>query len=254
MAHYDKDTEKFMEEVALDRPTPHRSLKEQIARQTVGVARDLTKGKHLPEIAAKRLIGMGTFQALTKEGGLSPVQLFALLNREYNDDWQDWEPETLWLTLDTEHGIEASPEVKNMIQALQVVCKTNFPFEDWHVFENVGHAFNQNPVNFGLVQPLELDEIALTMKILKEIRPEAEYEDDIYGYIAACAKHSGVVFLPPHLFGEQAQGFLDGLGNDMDLKSQVMQNFRNDYQGETESALGVQLARLAEVHAATIEG
>lgn len=234
MAHYDKDTEEFMDSVA-----------GRTARQAVGVAKDISKGHPVTKSVAKRAVGIATRELLEKEAGISVLSIYSILNQDYGNDWHEWEPETIWQTLETDHGISPSSEVKNIIQALQVVCKTNFPFEDWNIFENVGHAFNGNDVNFSVIQPLEMDEIAKTIKVLSAIRPKQEYEPEVCGYIAACAKSAGMVWLAPELFGEGCQSFLDEMNNDIELKEKVKSVW--PAKSSTDEMLSVQLGRLHEV-------
>lgn len=207
MAHYDKDTEDFMSE---------------LAGTTKSVAKQVLKGRPLSAALAREAIKAPTFHALEKQSGMKVLDVFQLLNEHYNHDWWDWEPETIWRTLKLDHDIESTEEVKNIVQALQVVVKTDFPFEEWHVFENVAHAFNRGPVNFGQMQPIDLDEAALAIAILKKIRPKSEYQQEVCGYLGACAKHCGMVYMPEEFFPKCAQTYLDSMGNSEELKHMVM--------------------------------
>jgi hypothetical protein len=238
MAHYDEDTQRFMDRVS--------GSKEEILRQAVGFAKDIAKRKPVGASIAKRVLGAGTHKLLEKTGGVSTLQLFATLTQDYGEEWRDWEPETIWQTLEVDHGISPSDELRNMIQAVQVVAKTDAPFENWHVFEKVGHAFCENMVSFSYIQPLELDEVAWTLKALLTIRPKAVFEEEIKGYIAACAKKSGVVYLPQTLFIAGCQEALDELNNDLVLAATVKSQWPV-MPSEVDAALGVQLARLKEV-------
>lgn len=237
MAHYDKDTEKFMDDVA------PRSLKSQVARSAASVAKQVARGRPLGEALARQAVALPTFAALEKNGSISVLNVFKLLNSHYNREWWDWEPETIWQTLDHDHAIEPSEAVKNIVQALQVIVNTDQAFEHWHVFEKVAHAFNQNQVHFGVMQPLEMDEVALAIKILQTIRPKAEFDKEVCAYIAACAKHSGIVYLPDNMFPACAQESLDGMNNNMELKELVS-------RGEsisTNEALTIQFQRLKSI-------
>ena len=244
MTHYDDPTKKFMSDVAGEQPSEDKK-KEYLTRQGLGVIRDVVTSSN-PSDFAKKIIKRSVRAAtilpeIEKKAGLD---LFEYMTDKYADRWYHWEPETLWQTLEYD-GIDIDDELKNAIQAFQVVALTNFAFEDWHVFEKVGHAFNQNPVNFGHVQPLELDEVAYTIKIMCALRPKEEFEDDVKGYIAAAAKEAGVVYLPEDFFPKGCQDFLDKMGNDIKLKNLVANNYPGKL--EEESALGIQLARLAEI-------
>jgi hypothetical protein len=266
MAHYDNDTKKFMDDVAEKEHHSPVSAGKLIARQGIRTIQDIatTPRTELPSRLVRRALAVATAveqhhhhhnhppqgqeyfdhikkAPIEKRGG---VDLYKYLNDKYSNAWHDWEPETLRHTLDRD-GVDLDDEVMNSIQALQVICKTNAPFEEWHVFEKVGQALNNNPVSFGHVQPLEMDEIAYTIKILQDIRPKEEFEDDIKGYIAAAAKEAGMVYLPEDLYPKGCQDFLDKMGNDTKLRDAVAKVYPKTSNEET--ALGVQLARLSEV-------
>lgn len=233
MARYDDDTQSFMD---------------QTVRSTRSVAKQLAKGKSLKEALVRQAIAIPTFAALEKQGqaSMTVMQVFKLLNEHYNFDWWEWAPETIWQTLKQDHDIEASESVKNIIQALQVIVKTNQAFEHWHVFEKIGQAFSSNPVNFGHMQPLELDEISFAIKVLNTIRPKTEYDEEIKAYIGACAKKSGVVYLPDELFMHGCQLHLDQLGNNDELRDLVIASLNKPYIKD-ETALSIQLQRLDEI-------
>lgn len=230
MARYDEDTQKFMEDVS------KQSVK--------SIAKQVIKGRPLSEAIARQIVA-APVSVLEKQSGVKVLEIFKLLNNRYDHTWWDWEPETLWQTLYIDNDIEPSEQVKNIVHALQVCVKTDFAFEAWHVFENVAHSFSLNPVHFGIVQPLEINEAALAIEIIKTIRPKTEFTAEVCGYVAACAKHSGMVYLPEDLFPKECQMFLDDMGNNLELKERVKKLYPNVIQDD--SPLGIQSRRLHEV-------
>lgn len=191
----------------------------------------------------KAIVSGATMRALAeKNARVKVLGIYGTLNDHYERLWWDWEPETVWQTLQKEQGIDTGEDLKNLISALQLTVTTNQPFENWHVFEKVGHAFNMNPVNFGVVQPLEPQEAALTLQLLKAIRPKQDFDSEICGYIAAVAKNSGLVHLPKGVFLEGCQSFLNGMGNDTALAEAVEKG-----KGGEGAAYEIQKARLKEV-------
>lgn len=243
MAQYDKDTKKFMEDVA------EPGLAAQAARSARSVVKQVAKGRPLSEALARQAITIPTFAAMEKSGSLKVLDLFELLNEHYKHAWWDWEPETIWQTLSHDHQIEPTEAIKNIVQALQVIVSTDQPFEHWHVFEKVGHAFNYNHVSFATLQPLEVDEIAVTVKLLRAIRPKAEFDKEVCAYMGACAKHSGIVYLPEPLFPACAQESLDELGNNVELKAQVEANKGRTLEGDGPLAVQLQRMRIVTEHA-----
>lgn len=249
MAHYDQATKDFMQGVS----DKEEHKKEMLARQGVAFAKGLVRGgvKTLPTNVVKRAIGIASILTEPEIEKAAMPKLLALietLNDKYSQDWHDWLPETLWQTIRHDFYEEPSDELKNTLQAVQVICKTNGPFEDWHIFEKVGHALNSSPVNFGLIHPLELDQAALTVRVMQEIRPKTDFEDEVLGYIAACAKEAGVVYLPGSIFPLGCNKFLDDMGNDIELKEKVERMWAHNLKHAQEGTnLEIQLARLREV-------
>ena len=179
----------------------HTSESDRISTKPLRMAKQILRGMEDPRKAlGKAVVKMVAHELMDKEGSMKILSLYRFMNEHYKREWWDWEPETIWTMLEQDH-LDATPdELRNAIQALQVILNTFAPFEHWHVFENVGHAFNMNPVSFSVVQPLEPDEIALTIHILSRIRPSTEYELEILQYISACAKNAGMVYLPEDMF------------------------------------------------------
>jgi hypothetical protein len=215
MARFDKTTIDFMEKLADEK-------QDEVSKPNLAPLRTLksvVKSIQDPHKAiGKALVSGATMKALfEKEAKVKVLGVYGILNEHYGRSWWDWEPETVWQTLKKEHGFDPDEDLKNLISALQLCVSTNQPFENWHVFEKVGHAFNQNPVNFGIVQPLEPQETALTLKLLRAIRPKQDFASEICGYLAAVAKNAGLVYLPKEIFTAGCQDFLDGMGNDTAL-------------------------------------
>ncbi len=221
--------------------------KKLIANQGVSFVKGLAVGgvKDLPRNITKRVVALSAIHDPEKTASINTIKMFKDLNEKYGQSWWDWEPETVWQTLQHDYAISFVDEkTKNLIQAMQVICKTNFPFEDWHAFEKVGQALNMNPVSFEHVQLMDLDQVAYTIKILETMRPNMKFEDDILGYTAASAKHCGVCYLPEDLFPKGSQDFLDKMGNNEELRDQVAKSNGN-YLINT--PIGVQLARIHEI-------
>lgn len=243
MVYYDQATKDFMEKFA---DTPEEDSRESVAKKALGVVSAVVAKK--PKALIGPLARVIASELLKKEAEALILKIYQLLNDKYDREWWDWEPETLWKTLLVD-GVanvgSQTAELKNIVMALQLLVNSNVPFEAWHIFEKVGHALNHNPVDFAIIQPLELDEVALTLKIMQTIRPKQEFEPEVCGYIAACAKTAGVVYLPDELFSGGCQSFLDDLGNHIPLKEEVKKTWPRHIKGNT--ALAIQLQRLHEV-------
>lgn len=245
MARFDTATLAFLDKLAEEdsKSAPHHSVSKDVALAAKKVVRI---AQHPTTNIPRALIGFAT-KELIKEGSITPLGLYDVLNTNYEKDWWDWEPETIWKTLAVEQGIETTPEIRDLILALQLSVNTNQPFEHWHIFEKVGNALNGNEVDFRLLQPLELDDASAAIQILKKIRPATGFDDEILAYVAAVAKASGIVFLPQELFTAECQAYLDALNNDLELRDQVSKRWPAREKKEDSPALKIQLMQLHEI-------
>jgi hypothetical protein len=136
-----------------------------------------------------------------------PVQIFNVLNQRYGTDWDDWEPETLWWAIRRDFG-PVGELARNKIGALAVAARTDAPWQDWDVFENCGLAWNDIIPVFGAYQLLVPMQIALAVHVLREVREEEEFANEVNAYIASILEEHGWVYAPPEWFAD-AQLLLD---------------------------------------------
>ena len=116
------------------------------------------------------------------------------LGRKYGNDWAEWDPAVLIKYVQREFG-EINELTRQKIYALQVVLTTDIPWQDFDVFENTALAFtNQIPL-WGVLEPLDLHEMAFTIGILDAIRDE-QYDDDVLGYVTSVMLYNGVIAQP----------------------------------------------------------
>lgn len=253
MARTDEHTRKFMRDVVGDKPPEHHASEALDPLRTARFAGKVITnptaaiGKYLVAKATKELIKEQP-EEFQKKSSLDAIGLYGFMNEHHGREWWDWEPETLWKTIEDDHISGATPtELKEAILALQVILNTNSPFENWHIFEKVGHAFNMNNVDFSILQPLELDEAALTVAIMNRIRPKQEYEPEVLTYIAVCARQSGMAYLPENMF-PGVQKYLDELNFDQALRDSVKNLWdKKDSSRSMTDAEDIQITRLKEI-------
>lgn len=258
MDRYDADTKKFISNTIDAKEIDRLKALRTLAKTTQGLAQIRSKQDAIRFVTNKLIketVNRGVDQikegsdasSLTMLGDTShykknPLEWYKFLNSDFQSDWQDWEPETLWETI----GVSNLTEIdKNIVMALQVVCKTDFPFEAYHVFENVVTAFCGQMPSFAHNQPLSPEEIAHGCSVLNKIRPKAEYSAEVLGYIASCAKNDGLTVLPKQMFPEGAQEFLDHIGNDLAVKDAVISGM--NLSGELGDIVKSQRERLLEI-------
>lgn len=249
MARIDKPTEDFMKAVSgTGEPKPDDA---DLSLKPIRLARSISKGidnpkKALGKLLVNAVINTATSEELNKQSELTALNLYRFLNEHYERRWWDWEPETIWKMLQNDHFNEGTPsELKDAVMALQVSVNTFAPFEHWNIFEKIGHALNFNHVDFGVLQPLEVNEAALAIGVLAKIRPDTQYDSEVLAYIATCAKMAGMVYLPQDMF-PGVQSHLDSLNFDASLRDKV-KNIWEKKDLPSNDAEKIQIERLTEI-------
>lgn len=128
-----------------------------------------------------------------------PVAIVMVLLEKFGPQWFDWEADTLrsevFATFNTSSISEHNWQ---KIQAARTAMMTYGPWREWQIFEKVVQAFNNNVPRFDIAQPCTLSQLMAGVDILNSLRRE-KFEDEIAGYVAACALEEGVFYLPPPL-------------------------------------------------------
>lgn len=121
-----------------------------------------------------------------------PFEINDFLVRAYQTHWLDWLPETLWATLEADHGFMPSRLWKDKAQAIRVTLTTNRPWAEFEIFENVGEAFNGESPNMTVLEPLTPGEAIATMRMLDVFRHDT-YHFEVLSYVASCFFDSGFI-------------------------------------------------------------
>lgn len=128
-----------------------------------------------------------------------PVALTLVLMEKFGADWMEWEPDTLKQEiLTTFKATSISEHNWQKIQAVRTLVNTVGFWNEWHIFEKVIQALNNNVPRFDMTQRCTLAQLMAGVDIANTIRRE-KYGEEPQKYIAACALDEGVIYLPPPL-------------------------------------------------------
>jgi hypothetical protein len=179
----------------------------------------------------------------------NPFDVYNAMTSRYKREWFEWDPSTIRLEIASNPELEkyAHEDAYQTIFALQTIAKTNYPFESWHIFENIGHALNNNVVIIDDITPLDIHEAGLTYLIMRDIRPDVELSEEVCTYIAACSMESGLVLLPPKIFDPRSQEALDEMNKDPSLKVQVLDVLQSNSK-EIDEVVQVQVERIRAIY------
>lgn len=152
-----------------------------------------------------------------------PLRILETLTLKYGEDWVDWEPETLWWAIRKDFG-PLGEIAQNKIGALKVATKTDTPWLDWDTFEDVTLSWNDIIPIFGTVQLTTPAQAAFGVQVLRGIRPEEEFGDEVSIYMAAILEDHGYVYAPEEWF-PGAQALLDRREHTRELRVDVENAF-----------------------------
>lgn len=145
---------------------------------------------------------------------INPLRLKNILVDRFGTDWLDWFPTVTDKAL---MGDAQNEILSNKIQAVRIALSTDTPWDEWHIFENVGKAFNHQVPDFAVMQPLTVGECITTMYTLKSLRPAEDFSTEVLSYIASVAANENYVYLPNNLLVGAAQPILSTMIHDEDL-------------------------------------
>lgn len=179
------------------------------------------------------------------------ARIASSLNMTLGSDWVSWEPETLWADL-KRAGLSVTDILKSKIQAVKTLLTTGAFWKDHLAFEKVAMALNDRTVSFDHYQHPSPAMIARALVQAREVHA-GDFSDEVCRYIAVVCFEAGLVVLPDEL--SVAQESLDDLtkpivgihlAQDVRRKWAEGQSAREGVYGET--AVGIQLARMASIH------
>lgn len=152
------------------------------------------------EVAEPDLPGRLTHGRLFTDKRAHPLQIFDVLSMRYRTEWAGWEPSTLWWALRKDFG-PVGEVARNKIMALRVAATTDMPWLDWDIFEDSGLSWNDIIPVIGAFQPMSPAQTAFTVSVLREVRSDEEFDDEVVAYIGAILEDHGWVYAPEEFFG-----------------------------------------------------
>jgi len=135
---------------------------------------------------------------LLKEG-LSPASYFNAVNSILPEEWEAWEPETIWAEIETSTGIDpdSMPAItSNKLMAYRMARNSSSPWEDWHVFLNVALVFSGVVPNTDTAQVISPSQVAWAISMLTELHPDWEFSDSVKSIASVMLYNDGVCWVP----------------------------------------------------------
>jgi hypothetical protein len=133
-----------------------------------------------------------------------PIALTMVLMEKFGTEWIDWESDVLKFEIIASFKANSVSEHNwQKIQAIRLLLKTVGFWKEWHIFEKIIHALNNNIPRFDVSQRCTISQLMAGVDIVSNVRSEP-FEDEVQRYIVACAMDQGVMYLPEPLEFAQA--------------------------------------------------
>lgn len=128
-----------------------------------------------------------------------PVGLMMVLMEKFGVEWFEWEPETLRTeVIESFKSTGISVHNWQKIQAVRSLVLTVGFWTEWHIFEKVIQAINNNVPRFDITQRCTAAQLMAGVDIANTVRKE-KFGDEIARYVAACLLDEELTYAPPPL-------------------------------------------------------
>ncbi len=174
----------------------------------------------------------------------APSWYIQRLVEKYDRQWFEWEPETLWATIEKDFGTNLSELARNKINAAKLIYLTDAFWKDWNIFEKVAQAFSGHIPDFFTIEPPSPGEMAWAVGEASYMRPSIPFSEEVAAYAMAACKDAGLVLFPEELGFAQQQP-LGSLAKDVRAAWNMIKDLEEIEVQESE--IGVNLIRLQAI-------
>jgi len=223
-------------------------------------ARFLSEVSNLRDYLVKTANVSPAKELLKQLTGRSPVAIIMALRLLHGQGFIEWEPETLWLTLEHD-GISTTAEDRHKIQAAITLLKNPAFFWDSIVFQRTVQAFDEEVTDpDSLVEPhaavmsWAIYSAIAVRRLDEEDNVVPEFDEDVQAFVAVCLRRQGFVLAPEYLDFSQEVLDKQWAKKDASFTKEVKDAFEHldksalAHTEFAEDPLGVQLAQLSGCH------
>lgn len=202
---------------------------------------------------------------LTDPDNNTAAGLYIAARALYGIELLDWEPETIWLTMEKD-GIDLPEGERNKLEAAITLQVNPSFYWDNIVFQQTVQALSDEPFDpesLQEVNPAHMDWAIYEAGVIRGLDPDSQqipdFDEDVQMYVGVCLHRAGYVVTPKSL--NFAQDELDTLipTDVSQFQKEVkdawskLDKTKLEYTEFFENRLGVQLAKLASCYLFTKE-
>lgn len=138
------------------------------------------------------------FNTVLNDERSSAKSIYNFLNKEFGNDWWEWEFETLERMLWLKFSVALEEINRDKIFAIRHLCLSDQAFWDWFEFNQLALSFSGSLADFEMIRKPSPGMIINAVKTMNIIRPERKstFGNETVKYICILLKEDGI-YCPP---------------------------------------------------------
>ena len=190
----------------------------------------------------------------------SPARtVYNFLNKEFGNDWWEWEIETLDHMLWLKFSVALENNMRDKVLAIRHLCNSDQPFFDWHEFNQIALSFSGAIADFEMIRKPSPGMVINAVKTMNHIRPEREsnFGNDVVKYICVLLKDDGIYCPPASLFALISGAFSELVSDEMKSSwKDILNKYKDIISGTNktieETVVDIQARRLVSAEASAL--
>jgi hypothetical protein len=199
------------------------------------------------------------FNTVLNDENSSAKTIYNFLNKEFGNDWWEWEIETIDHVLWLKFSVALEEINRDKILAIRHLCRSDAAFFDWNEFNQLALSFSGSIADFEMIRkpsPGMIINAVKTMNIIRSDR-QSSFGNDTIKYICICLKDDGIYCPPPSLLNIIGGAFAELVSDEMrSLWKDIFKKYKaivaNDDRIIKDEIVDIQARRIMSAEAAAL--
>lgn len=139
-----------------------------------------------------------TVQNIWRHPNAHPLVLTLMLLDKYGEDYVNWDPEALRLTL-LKDNCKCSESVWTKILAARVLLTSPAPWRQWEQFHWISQGLAGKPPNFVYLEKPQIGFLMSAADSMRILDVTRSFGEDVTKYVATVFKDAGIAYCPTPL-------------------------------------------------------
>lgn len=199
------------------------------------------------------------FNTVINDDRSSARSIYNFLNKEFGNDWWEWEFETLERMLWLKFNVALEDINRDKIFAIRHLCLSDQAFWDWHEFNQIALAFSGSMADFEMIRKPSPGMVINAVKTMNHIRPERKstFGNDTVKYICILLKEDGIYCSPVSIKPIIDESFTEMISDETrllwkDIYKKYESIVKGDKNIDEDSVVDIQARRLVNAEASAL--